>query len=153
MRRQILILGCALLVPCNAMAAEDLGDVTEAVNFFGNCAGVWDFMSDAMVADGKPAAAEQMRNTGNGAQTAALWILASKHNLDTGNATTYGSWMDLVRPRRENGRLRMHALVEIEDLSTIEAEAGACFDALGDQENILQLMRQDRVRQAQSEHP
>ena len=130
--------------------ADDL-DVTAAANFFGNCAGVWDLAAEAMDADGKHATAEQFRNTGNGAQTAALWALAISENLKTGRATRYGSWLPLVQPKRENGRLRMHALLEQGMHDEISAEADACLAALSDQEGILQQMRADRVRQGQGE--
>jgi len=148
-----LYLATACLALCgNALAADEIGDVTEVVNFYGNCAGVWDFHADLQAAEGKPASAEQLRNMGNGAQTAALWLLANKHSLDTGKATTYGSWDDLVRPRRENGKLRMHALAEQQDFETIKAESQACLDAAEAQEKVLQMMREDRVRQAQNDN-
>lgn len=121
----------------------------EIANFFGNCAGVWDFYSDTMAADAKPSASEQFRNTGNGAQTAALWVLASAHALESGEATTYGSWTDLVAPKRESARVRMHALAEIGDFATIKAEGEMCTEALTEQENILQTMRKERVRALQ----
>jgi len=153
MRGAVLVAAMIVLPAAQADDGADAGDVTQAVNFFGNCAGVWDFLSDVAQSEGKSATAEQLHNMGNGAQTAALWLLANKHSIDTGKATTYGSWMDLVQPRRESGRLRMHALTEQSSFDTVSAESNACLEAASEQESILQMMRNDRVRQAQEAVP
>lgn len=133
-------------------AKEDIPDSasTEATaNFFANCAGVWDFNAEIMGGSGKESVAEQLKNLGNGAQTTALWLLASQHALDTGEATRYGSWGDLVLPKRENAIIRMRALAEMEDYEQIKIESEVCSKALENQEEILQLMRKDRIRETQ----
>lgn len=154
MRVRPVVIAAFLLLALPSRAADkqaDDLDATAAVNFFGNCAGVWDFAAEAMAADGKHATAEQFRNTGNGAQTAALWMLAITESAKTGRATRYGSWLPLVEPRRDSGKLRMHALTEQGRQEEVTAELEACLAALEDQEGILQQMRADRVREAQGE--
>lgn len=141
-----------VFMPCLALAENESSekiDVTETANFFANCAGVWDFNADVMEADGKPATAERLHNMGNGAQTAALWLLASQHALNAGKATKYGSWLDMVTPKREDARLRLRGLAEMSEFKQIETESNACLGAAAEQEGILTMMREDRVRTEQ----
>lgn len=137
-------------LPCAGALAGEMDESMPAVNFFANCAGVWDFQSELEAQSGKPASAEMLRNLGNGAQMVALWTLANSHSLDTGEATQYGSWLDLVRPRRESANLRMKALAETEQFDVMISELKQCSEALEAQEGTLQLMRKDRVREAQA---
>lgn len=151
---RLLILTALLSTSLMAVAQDETDDeatTNKVVNFFANCAGVWDFSSELMAADSKPAVAEHLHNMGNGAEAVALWLLASQHSLDTGTATKYGSWNDMVTPRREGGKLRMYALAELGDFEQIKLDSEACSEAATQQENILQLMRRDRVRDAQDQ--
>lgn len=147
---RLLSLLLALCAAQPAIAGEQMDKVQLAANTFANCAGLWDFHAELMESEGKPATAQQMHNMGNGAETAALWLYASAHSLDGGEATRYGSWKDLVHPKREANKLRLQALVENEEYQVIQDEAATCLEMAEEQENILQLMRTDRVREEQT---
>lgn len=150
MKRTLLSVLLALGTAQLANAGEQMDKVQLAANTFANCAGLWDFHADLMESEGKPATAQQMHNMGNGAETAAMWLYASAHSLDGGGATRYGSWKDLVHPKREANKLRLQALVENEEFQVIQAEAATCLEMAEEQESILQLMRADRVREEQA---
>lgn len=130
------------------VSPEDARQIAMAL---ANCAGVWDAMSEAAASDNKPASAEQFHNIGNGAETAAMWVLASHLAITEKKATTYGSWSELTRPKRESAKTMILALAEQKAEEGITEEAERCNAMLPEQENILQMMRLDRVRKLQGD--
>lgn len=153
MRIAAVSLSLCLLVSTGWSAAQDTGISSEEAESsamtLASCAGVWDAMSFAMKQASKPASAEQFQNIGNGAETAAMWVLASHHALTAGKATTYGSWAELTRPKREAGKNMILALAENGADSDVELETEKCQMLIPTQEEILQNMRKDRIRQQQ----
>ena len=159
MRRIQKTCALATIVACQAALAQvpapespvSSEDAQQIAMLLATCAGVWDAMSEGAASNESPASAEQLRNMGNGAETAAMWVLASHMAMTEKKATKYGSWSELTRPKRESGKTMIRALAENSGQKEINAELELCQTLLTEQEKILQRMRMDRVRQAQGE--
>ena len=124
------------------MAAE----ATEVANSYADCAGWWDFMSAMENAAGRSSSAEQFKNMGNGAQTAALWLHAQAYALTAKKPARYGAWLPIVAPRRAAAFTRAGALVEHSDIGFVRTEGERCQALLEGQQHALDEIRRDAVQ-------
>lgn len=140
----VLIAAC-LSFPASAGDQADREKAEEVARTFANCAGLWDFLSAVELADDKPATAEQLKNTGNGAQMAALYWLAAAHALGGGEPRPYGDWLPMVTPHRESSAVQIAALVEQGASSEISQQAELCTALVEEQDRILTDIRRGFV--------
>lgn len=135
----------------SSLSKEDrdtIANARESANTYADCAGWWDFMSQWQAEKNNPASAEQLRNLGNGAQTAALWIYGQAHSLESTKRVTYGTWLPVVQPRREGALLRLKALSEQDDVEAIKETGRVCTALLEGQQKAIDAIRADTVQQA-----
>ncbi len=133
------------------LAGFDTKEAEKLAMGMAKCAGLWDWLASGLEAEGKPASAQQMHNIGNGAETAAMWILANHHLITSGKRTTYGSWSPLTAPKREAAVTWLNSMAEIGDLERINEESATCQSLLEAQESVIQMMRRDQVDAAQEQ--
>ena len=151
------LLGLLLMVGQAASTAapadvtqEEIAAVTaeaaEVANSYADCAGFWDFMSSTERAAGRPASAEQFKNMGNGAQTAALWLHGQAYSFTATRPARYGAWLPMVAPRREGAAIRVAAMVEHGNTEFIRSEARRCEALLEGQQRAIDDIRKDSVQ-------
>ncbi|WP_102945281.1 hypothetical protein [Stenotrophomonas sp. VV52] len=128
--------------------AEVKKETEEAARIYADCAGFWDYMSSTQAKAGHPAAAEQLRNLGNGAQTAALWLHAQTHVVAGGKPVRYGTWLPLIAPRREAAALRASAMEEASDAEWLRSEGEKCTAMLEGQQQAIDAIRADTVQRS-----
>lgn len=142
---KLLVLTALTLLASNAVAQTTRKDAQDMAKTYADCAGIWDWHSELNKSDGRNAVAEQLRNTGNGAEFAAMWILASHHGIEMKEVTRYGTWKEMTRPIRESGALRMKGLAELDDQEGIKAAFDLCVALVDGQERVLTEARRDRA--------
>jgi len=134
--------------PSQQQVAEAVSEAKEAASRYADCAGFWDYMASTEAAAGRPSAAEQLRNIGNGAQTAALWLHAQAHVLEGGSPVRYGTWLPIITPRREAAALRASALAERADANWMRKEGERCQAMLQGQQQAIDAIRADTVQRS-----
>lgn len=142
------LLFAAALASGPVVTDEDRATIEQATrtaDTFAYCAGVWDFFAAAEAAGDRPASAEQFRNMGNGAQTAALWTHAKAHLASGGKPARYGAWLPLVTPKRQAANLQLHAALEHGDVERAKREGETCRGMLESQQMAIDYLRQDQV--------
>ncbi|HHW4679879.1 MAG TPA: hypothetical protein ACQGQX_00075 [Xylella taiwanensis] len=118
----------------------------ESAMMLANCAGVWDWMANLEKIAGKSSNVEQFHNKANGAEAAAMWVLASQHYVATGKTASDTHWKSLTGAKREAGLIHMNALAEPGKENASVAAIKTCQGMLKYQENILQLMRRNKAK-------
>lgn len=141
------LLAALALPPLNAEEQQTLKNGAARADAFADCAGVWDYFSLLAREDGKPASAEHLKNLGNGAQTAALWLHANINTVNGGPRAPYGAWLPMVKPRREATTLRLLSAAELGDQQTAPAMVKECQAMLDSQEYAIDKIRKDSVEQ------
>lgn len=121
-------------------------EAAEAANSYADCAGFWDFMSSTERTAGRPASAEQFKNMGNGAQTAALWLHGQAYSFTATKPARYGDWLPMVAPRREGAAIRAAAMVEHGKTDFLRSEARRCEALLEGQQHAIDDIRKDSVQ-------
>ncbi|HDS1038165.1 TPA: hypothetical protein QDZ42_001362 [Stenotrophomonas maltophilia] len=129
---------------------EDIAAITaeaaEVANIYADCAGFWDFMSSTERTAGRPASAEQLKNMGNGAQTAALWLHGQAYSFTATKPARYGDWLPMVAPRREGAAIKIAAMAEHGKTELIRSEARRCEALLEGQQRAIDDIRKDSVQ-------
>lgn len=122
-------------------------EAVESARIYANCAGWWDFLSTHERDAGRPASAEQFKNLGNGAQTAALWLHGQAYALTATKPTRYKTWLPLVAPLREGAAIRAAAMAEHGKIDLVRSELERCETLLESQQRAIDSIRNDTVQQ------
>lgn len=147
----LLMLGHGAVPPAaSGVVQEEIAATTaeavEAADIYADCAGWWDFMASHERASGRPASAEQFKNMGNGAQTAALWLHGQAYSLTATKPARYGTWLPMVAPRREGAAIRAAAMVEHGKTDFVRSELQRCEALLEGQQQAIDSIRKDNVQ-------
>lgn len=113
---------------------------------YARCVAVWDWSSALMRAGGKHATAEHLHNMGNGARTAAYWILSAAHSLNHADesAKRLGDWEQYVTPIVDAELTRLRAQTEL-DVS-FESDIERCTELSKGQATVIDMLRSDYVK-------
>lgn len=122
-------------------------EAVESARIYANCAGWWDFLATHERDAGRPASAEQFKNLGNGAQTAALWLHGQAYALTATKPARYKTWLPLVAPLREGAAIRAAAMAEHGKIDLVRSELQRCETLLESQQRAIDSIRNDTVQQ------
>lgn len=147
----LLLLGQDATPPATSGVTQEeiavaAAEAAESANIFANCAGWWDFMATHERAAGRPASAEQFKNLGNGAQTAALWLHGQAYALTATKPARYGTWLPMVAPLREGAAIRAAAMAEHGKIDLVRSELQRCEALLESQQQAIDSIRKDSVQ-------
>lgn len=137
---------CSASTPLRRLPPELPAEAAESANIFANCAGWWDFMATHERSAGRPASAEQFKNLGNGAQTAALWLHGQAYALTATKPARYGAWLPMVAPLREGAAIRAAAMAEHGKIDLVRSELQRCEALLESQQQAIDSIRKDSVQ-------
>lgn len=128
----------------NAELAAAMEDADGLAKTFASCEGFFTFMADFSRNNGQQASADYLKTFANGSRSAALWLLATKYQLDNPDAPArrLGDFGLLVDGPAETERLRFAALAEIGDMAPLEQQSELCKDMLAAFDPIMQQFRQ-----------
>lgn len=121
-------------------------EAVESAKYYANCAGWWDFLATHEREAGRPASAEQFKNLGNGAQTAALWLHGQAYSLTATKPARYKAWLPLVAPLREGAAIRAAAMAEHGKIDLVLSELQRCEALLESQQRAIDSIRNDNVQ-------
>lgn len=147
----LLLLGQDATPPATAGVTQEeiavaAAEAAESANIFANCAGWWDFMATHEREAGRPASAEQFKNLGNGAQTAALWLHGQAYALTATKPARYKTWLPMVAPLREGAAIRAAAMAEHGKIDLVRSELQRCEALLESQQQAIDSIRKDIVQ-------
>ncbi|MDH1242823.1 hypothetical protein [Stenotrophomonas sp. GD03948] len=147
----LLLLGQDATPPATSgVAREEIAvaaaEAAESANIFANCAGWWDFMATHERSAGRPASAEQFKNLGNGAQTAALWLHGQAYALTATKPARYRAWLPMVAPLREGAAIRAAAMAEHGKIDLVRSELQRCEALLESKQQAIDSIRKDSVQ-------
>lgn len=113
---------------------------------YARCVAVWDWSSTLMSAGGKHAAAEHLHNMGNGARTAAYWVLSAAHSLNHAGepAKRLGDWEPYVTPIVDAELAWLRAQTELG--VSLKQDVDRCAELSKGQSTVIDILRSDYVK-------
>src|SRR5262245_43377425 len=97
------------------LTQEDQRGLTETINTFSRCAGVYEVTSEFYKATNQPATAEHVHNLANGAASAAMYLLGQENVIKDGPPRPYGDFMRYVDGLKETAMVAMRSALELGD--------------------------------------
>ena len=149
-RAWVLITGVAALVSGTSpmLEAEDLADsaATDEINAFSDCAGYYAYMSEVSRAMDETASAEFLRKLANGADAAALYLLAEDYSKKRGERRPYSDFQPYVAGRIEVQVAIFRASAEQRQDAKISQAGERCESLRPKQESLVQKIRNELYR-------
>ena len=120
--------------------------MTEMISQFSDCAGLYSFMSEINTELGKPEAAQEMRNLGNGATLSALYLLATDYATKNKTPKAYGDFQPYVQGRMDAKITSLRAVAERHEMKPLQDDVVACNHLQDLQKSIVQRIRDKAYR-------
>lgn len=144
------IIALAILAAAPAIAQEsveyterDRRGLTEMVNTFSRCSGVYEAVSEFYRSLGELATAEHVHNLANGAASAAMYLLGQENIAKGGPPRPYGDFMPYVEGLADSSKTFVKALVEMQATEEVLKHFQDCAALVEAQEAALQALRDD----------
>src|SRR5690554_43130 len=145
MLREILM---AVVVSTSPSPSDDgaVEDASRMANTFADCAGVWDWVSAAELANERRASAKQAKQTAHGAHFAAMWLASHAYHIENPEQRKpYGAFKAMFEGRREASYTGMMAMLERGDQEGLVQRVSACSALLEAQEGMINDVRKTFV--------
>ncbi len=150
MNRRALLVSALLALPAFAqdgeLSQEAQARLTEMINIFARCSGVYEVTSEFYKVTGEPATAEYVHNLANGAASAAMYLLGQESVLKGNPPKPYGEFMPYVEDLADGPKSSMRALLEMKDTKQFLKRFQDCAALIEAQEAALQALRNDTYR-------
>lgn len=136
--------------PIDPELAETIRETEGMPEMFARCMGYWQWFGQYLEANGQPASGEYVRTYANGAQTAALWLLAAQYQVENPDKPPrrLGEFGHHLEGPADLERLRMAALAETGDSEAIEQANAHCLEVAQASHPLLQSLRKEMLLEA-----